>query len=307
MHAQTKPQRKRSRRALIYAYLFAIIFALFAFSNGANAQVAPVTPPDQTVPGQMPSTSAAPVTAVASVPQAPAGPTGPQPAQGPNGDTNASINLNLGQALAKPSESITIIVLLTLLSVAPSLLIMMTSFTRIVIVLALTRNAIGIPSVPPNQVMIGLAVFLTFFVMGPTFQAMHRDGIQPMLDGRISQKDGIVAAGKPLKSFMLAQTRREELALFVDASKTKPDKPENVAWQALIPAFIISELKTAFIIGFVVFVPFLVIDIIVSSSLMAMGMMMLPPQMISLPFKLLLFVLVDGWSLLAKSLLTSFN
>lgn len=304
---QRHMQPNRSWRSHVLAYLLATIVAILAFSTSADAQVAPVTPPDQTVPGTTPQTSA-PTSANTAATNSPSGPQGPVGAQGPNGSgTNATISLNLGEALAKPSESITIIVLLTLLSIAPSMLIMTTSFTRIVIVLALTRNAIGIPSVPPNQVMIGLAVFLTFFVMSPTFSAMYNEGIQPMVTGKVAQKDGFIAATKPLKTFMLKQTRSEELALFVDVSRTKPDKPENVSLTALVPAFIISELKTAFIIGFIVFIPFLVIDIIVSSSLMAMGMMMLPPQMISLPFKLLLFVLVDGWSLLAKSLLTSFN
>ncbi len=304
MHARSGGSRLIT---ILVALLFVALGGLFLLGGSAEAQVAPVTPQDAEVPGTTPPTTAAinnvdPAATGTAAPSGPSGPSGPG-----KSNSTASISLNVGEALSKPSESITIIVLLTLLSIAPSGLVMLTSFTRIIIVLALTRNALGLPMVPPNQVMIGLAMFLTFFVMGPTFQAMNNEGISPMLDGRLSQKDGLVAASKPLKSFMLAQTRREELAMFVDASKTKPDKPENVSIVALIPAFVISELKTAFIIGFVIFVPFLVIDIVVSSSLMSMGMMMLPPQMISLPFKLLLFVLVDGWALLAKSLLTSFN
>jgi flagellar biosynthetic protein FliP len=193
------------------------------------------------------------------------------------------------------------------LSVSPSLLILMTSFTRIAVVLALARNAIGVPSVPPNQVLIGMALFLTFFVMAPTFKQMNDQGIQPMLAGQISQQEGIQRASGPLKSYMLAQTRKDELAMFVDVAGENPETKEDVSFTSLIPAYIISELKTAFIIGFAIYVPFLVIDIIIASSLMSMGMMMIPPQMISLPFKLMLFVLVDGWSLLTRSLLTSFN
>lgn len=299
--------QSRARRLTVASICLGIGLLFSLLTNVAGAQVAPVTPPEGSAPGSLPSTTAIGTTPVANAPSGPQGPAGAQGPEATQGDTNASISLNVGEALSKPSQSITIIVLLTILSLAPSMLIMTTSFTRIVVVLALVRNALGLPSVPPNQVLIGLAMFLTFFVMAPTFNAMHTQGIAPMLDGQLSQKDGLVAATQPLKSFMLANTRQEELALFVEASKTKPENPESVSLVALIPAFIISELKTAFIVGFVIFIPFLVIDIVISSVLMSMGMMMLPPQMISLPFKLLLFVLVDGWSLLAKSLLQSFN
>ena len=225
-------------------------------------------------------------------------------------DGKASVSLNL-DGLAnpdKPSQSLLIIVLITLLSVAPALLIMLTGFTRIVIVLSLTRNALGLHTIPPNQVIVGLAMFLSFFVMSPTFGDINKNAVQPLLHGQKTQAQAYDAAVTPLRTFMLKQTRKGELALFSSAANggKRPDKPEDVGLAALIPAFILSELKTAFIIGFVVFIPFLVIDIVVSSSLMSMGMMMLPPVFVSLPFKLLLFVMVDGWGLIVRSLLKSF-
>jgi flagellar biosynthetic protein FliP len=224
-------------------------------------------------------------------------------------DSKASISLDIpGVNGDKPSQSLMIIVLITLLSVAPALLIMLTSFTRIVIVLSLTRNALGLHTIPPNQVIVGLAMFLSFFVMSPTFGDINRDAIQPMLKGAKTQGQAYDSAVTPLRTFMLKQTRKGELAMFSSAANggQRPEKPEDVGLAALIPAFILSELKTAFIIGFVVFIPFLVIDIVVSSSLMSMGMMMLPPVFVSLPFKLLLFVMVDGWGLIVRSLLKSF-
>jgi flagellar biosynthetic protein FliP len=223
-------------------------------------------------------------------------------------DTKASVSLDLGGVGGKPSQSLMIIVLITLLSVAPALLIMLTSFTRIVIVLSLTRNALGLHTIPPNQVIVGLAMFLSFFVMSPTFSDINKDAVQPLLHGQKTQAQAYDSAVTPLRTFMLKQTRKGELAMFSSAANggKRPAKPEDVGLAALIPAFILSELKTAFIIGFVVFIPFLVIDIVVSSSLMSMGMMMLPPVFVSLPFKLLLFVMVDGWGLIVRSLLKSF-
>jgi flagellar biosynthetic protein FliP len=220
----------------------------------------------------------------------------------------ASVSLDIPGTGGKPSQSLLIIVLITLLSVAPALLIMVTSFTRIVIVLSLTRNALGLHTIPPNQVIVGLAMFLSFFVMSPTFGDINRDAIQPLLKGEKTQSQAYDSAVTPLRTFMLKQTRKGELAMFSSAANggKRPEKPEDVGLAALIPAFILSELKTAFIIGFVIFIPFLVIDIVVSSSLMSMGMMMLPPVFVSLPFKLLLFVMVDGWGLVVRSLLKSF-
>jgi flagellar biosynthetic protein FliP len=245
-------------------------------------------------------------TAGATTPALAATATAGAPAGGPA--TQASISLDLGGVGGKPSQSLMIIVLITLLSVAPALLIMMTSFTRIVIVLSLTRNALGLHTIPPNQVIVGLAMFLSFFVMSPTFGDINRDAIQPLLKGEKTQGQAYDSAVDPLRTFMLKQTRKGELAMFSAAANDgkRPEKPEDVGLAALIPAFILSELKTAFIIGFVIFIPFLVIDIVVSSSLMSMGMMMLPPVFVSLPFKLLLFVMVDGWGLIVRSLLKSF-
>jgi flagellar biosynthetic protein FliP len=221
----------------------------------------------------------------------------------------AQVNLDLGGtgAGSVPSQSVVIILLLTLLGVAPALLIMLTSFTRVVVVLSLTRNALGLQSIPPNQVVVGLALFLSLFLMAPTLTKMNDDALQPYLKGTKTQAVAFADAQKPLKTFMLGQVRSKELAMFVNASGERPARPQDVSMTALIPAFILSELKTAFIIGFIVFVPFLVIDLVVSSSLMSMGMMMLPPVLISLPFKLLLFVMVDGWALVVRSLLASFN
>jgi flagellar biosynthetic protein FliP len=222
--------------------------------------------------------------------------------------TDASVTLELPDVEGAPSQSVLIIIGLTLLSVAPALLIMVTSFTRIVIVLTLTRNALGLQGVPPNQVLAGLALFLSFFVMAPTLTKVNDDALQPLLDGKISQGEAWDEAVVPIRAFMLAQVRDDELELFVSATEEeRPGSPEDVSLAALVPAFVLSELKTAFIIGFIVFIPFLVIDIVVSSSLMSMGMMMLPPTLVSLPFKLLLFVMVDGWGLVVRSLLTSFS
>jgi flagellar biosynthetic protein FliP len=227
-----------------------------------------------------------------------------------SGGSSASINLDLGQTKdgAVPTQSLVIILLITLLSVAPALLIMMTSFTRVVVVLSLTRNALGLQSIPPNQVVVGLALFLSLFLMAPTLKNLNEDALQPFLKGTKTQAEALKAAEAPMRKFMLEQTNEGELALFVKASGAeKPAKASDVSMTALVPAYILSELKTAFIIGFIIFVPFLVIDLVVSSSLMSMGMMMLPPVLISLPFKLLLFVMVDGWALVVRALISSFN
>jgi flagellar biosynthetic protein FliP len=240
----------------------------------------------------------------------PIAPTAPVAPAAPSTDSlprSGTVTLDIGGALDKPSQSVTVIIAITLLAVAPSLLIMMTSFTRVVIVLSLTRNALGLQSTPPNQVVVGLALFVSLFIMAPTFSQVNDQAIQPYLKGTASASQAYDAGTKPIKSFMLKQTRRAELDMFVKASGKTPATPQDADLSAVIPAFILSEIKTAFIIGFVVFVPFLVIDLIVSSSLMSMGMMMLPPVMVSLPFKILLFVMVDGWALIVHSLITSFH
>ena len=203
-----------------------------------------------------------------------------------------------------------ILLVLTILSLAPALLIMMSSFTRIIIVLSFIRNALGTQQTPPNQVLIGLALFLTFFIMAPIASDINQNAIQPYLNEDIEQSEAIDNAIKPIKNFMYRQTRDKDLSLFVniaDVEKIENLNKDNIPIRALIPAFIISELKTAFQIGFVLFIPFLVIDMVVASTLMSMGMMMLPPVMISLPFKILLFIMVDGWNLIIKSLVTGFN
>jgi len=275
----------QGRRALA-ACLLILVAWLLAGATPALATTTTTTAPARTAAATAPAAAA------------PAGGT----------EAKASINLDLGGVGGKPSQSLMIIVLITLLSVAPALLIMLTSFTRIVIVLSLTRNALGLHTIPPNQVIVGLAMFLSFFVMSPTFSDINKDAVQPLLKGEKTQSQAYQSAVTPLRAFMLKQTRKGELAMFSAAANNgkRPDKPEDVGLAALIPAFILSELKTAFIIGFVVFIPFLVIDIVVSSSLMSMGMMMLPPVFVSLPFKLLLFVMVDGWGLIVRSLLKSF-
>ncbi|MFZ5834955.1 MAG: flagellar type III secretion system pore protein FliP [Pseudomonadota bacterium] len=201
-----------------------------------------------------------------------------------------------------------LIALISVLSVAPGILVTVTSFTRIVVVLSLLRSAIGTQTSPPNIVLISLALFLTAFVMAPTFQKSYQDGILPLMEERIEAPAAFERTVAPLRQFMLSQVRESDLQLFLDLSKSEtPATPEATPIQALIPAFIISELKRAFEIGFLLFIPFIVIDMVVSSVLMSMGMMMLPPIMISLPFKLIFFVLVDGWGLVASSLVRSFE
>jgi flagellar biosynthesis protein FliP len=208
----------------------------------------------------------------------------------------------------EPSTSVVVLIGITLLSVAPALMLMVTSFTKIFVVLAMTRNALGLTTVPPNQVLAGLTLFLSLFIMWPVLTEVNTVAVQPYLDGSLSFGAAVDAALQPLSQFMLAHTREEDLALMSRAAGVEnPANAESVPIQTLIPAFMISELRAAFIIGFVVFVPFLVIDLVVASGLMAMGMMMLPPVMVSLPFKILLFVLVDGWGLLVTSLVGSYR
>lgn len=221
-----------------------------------------------------------------------------------------SLNVGLGAAQSPQDValSLQILLMLTILTLAPSILIMMTSFTRIIIVLSFIRSALATQQVPPNQVLIGLAMFLTFFTMSPYLSEVNQGAFQPYLSGAISQEQALDAAIKPMRAFMLKQTRENDLALFVNLSREKrPETPDDIPTMTVIPAFIISELKTAFQIGFLLYIPFIVVDMVVASTLMSMGMMMVPPNMISLPFKLLLFILVDGWHLIVRSLVTSFG
>ncbi|MBP7462549.1 MAG: flagellar type III secretion system pore protein FliP [Candidatus Delongbacteria bacterium] len=206
------------------------------------------------------------------------------------------------------ATTLQILFLLTILSLAPAILLMMTSFIRIVTVLSFLRNALGTQQMPPNQVVLGLSLFLTYFIMSPTLDQINQEALQPYLNNRMTQRDALKKAEGPIKSFMMRQTREKDLALFIKLLKEKrPARPADVPLKIVIPAFVISELKTAFEIGFIIYVPFLVIDMVVAGVLMSMGMLMLPPVMISLPFKILLFVLIDGWNLVIQSLLMSFK
>ena len=204
------------------------------------------------------------------------------------------------------SQTVVIMLLVTVGSVAPSILLLMTSFTRFVVVLSLTRQALGLQTVPPGQVLIGLALFLSIFTMGDVLSEVNEDAIQPMLAGEISQSEAVSAGYEPLRDFMLANVREDDLQLMIDLSGSdQPAAPAEVSASTLVPAYVISELRAAFLMGFVIFVPFLIIDLVVAAVLMSMGMMMLPPVFISLPLKLLLFVLVDGWVLITGSLVQS--
>lgn len=218
-----------------------------------------------------------------------------------------SLNVDLGQGGSFTGQVVKLALLVTVLSVAPSILVMVTSFVRIVIVLSLLRTAIGLQQSPPNPVLVSLALFLTVFVMAPTFETSWREGIQPLVDEEIEESVALERAAQPFHAFMRRQVREKDVALFLDIARLEPPaSAEELPYRVLVPAFMISELRRAFEIGFVVFVPFLVIDMVVASLLMGMGMMMLPPVMISLPFKLIFFVLVDGWYLLVGGLVESF-
>lgn len=209
-----------------------------------------------------------------------------------------------GETGDNPASTVQIIILLTILSIAPSILIMMTCFTRIIIIFSFLRKALSLQTTPPNQVIIALALFLTFFIMKPTFDEINVNAYQPFAAGEISQEIALEEATKPLKTFMLRQVRTKDLALFADIAGIESiESFDDVTMSALIPAFMISELKTGFEVGFLLFLPFIVIDMIVASTLMALGMMMLPPVMISMPFKILLFVLVDGWNLIIEKII----
>ncbi len=221
-----------------------------------------------------------------------------------------TLSISLGES-SDPDAWFTglkILALLTVLTLAPSILVMMTSFTRILVVFAFLRQALGTQQSPPNQILVGLALFLTVFIMTPVWQKMDAEAITPYLAGTIGQKEAVERGIAPLKDFMLKQTREDDLILFLNAARTpKPEKAQDTPLHVLIPAFVISELRTAFEIGFLIYIPFVILDLVVASVLMSMGMMMLPPVMISLPLKIILFVLVDGWHLLAESLLQSFR
>lgn len=225
----------------------------------------------------------------------------------PSAAVAQTLTLDLGEGAGISSRIVQLVMLTTVLSLAPSILIMMTSFIRIVVVLSLLRTAIGVQQSPPNPVIMSLALFLTAFVMAPTFSEAYSAGIAPLMKEEMPIEQALPAAAAPLKEFMLTQTREKDLALFFDLAKVKPETPEAAPLHIVTPAFMISELRRAFEIGFMIFIPFLIIDMVISSILMAMGMLMLPPIVISLPFKLIFFVLIDGWRLVAGSLVQSFG
>lgn len=264
-----------------------------------------VAPASAAVPQAAPQLGPVALPMTPSGPQGPTAPTGPA---GPAGPGDSSVTIDLDGITDKPSTPVTVILALSLLSLLPAILLTCTSFTKVLIVLGLTRNALGLQGIPPNQVLAGLALFLSLFIMAPVLGQMNDDGLQPYLDGdktaALAYDDGV----EPLRDFMLDQTGDDELRLLTNVAKR--DMPENradVSMATLVPAFVLSELKQAFIIGFIIFIPFLVIDIVISGALMALGMMMMPPVMVSLPFKLLLFVLVDGWGLVITSVVSSYQ
>jgi flagellar biosynthesis protein FliP len=218
------------------------------------------------------------------------------------------ISINFGQGGGLTERVIQLIALITVLSLAPSILVMMTSFTRIVVVLSLLRTALGTATAPPNAVIVSLALFLTAFVMGPAIQRAYEGGLRPLVNNEISVEQAFERSAAPLRAFMQKNVRDKDLQLFMDLSREeRPEKAEDMSLRVLVPAFMISELKRAFEIGFLLFLPFLIIDLVIASILMSMGMMMLPPIVVSLPFKLIFFVLVDGWSLVAGSLIQSYG
>src|SRR2546422_3920923 len=218
------------------------------------------------------------------------------------------ISINFGQGTGLTERVIQLIAVLTVLSLAPSILVMVTSFTRIVVVLSLLRTALGTATAPPNTVIVSLALFLTMFVMGPAFQRAYDQGVKPLVANEIEPEQAFERSSEPFRGFMLKNVREKDLQLFVNLSQQpKPERAEDMSLRILVPAFMISELKRAFEIGFLLFLPFLIIDLVVASVLMSMGMMMLPPVVVSLPFKLIFFVLVDGWSLVAGSLVQSYG
>lgn len=282
------PRRLTCSLAFLGAILGPLLWIAVVGSTPASAQVAPAPP---------------------STALTPTSPTAP-------GDGKVSLDLDLGSlgdggtpaTGEKPSKSIVVLLGLTVLAVAPSLVILMTSFTRMVVVLGLARNAIGIQTVPPNQVLTGLAIFLSLFVMAPTLKQINDVAWQPYQRGEITQSQALSRAEMPIKTWMLKNTRKDELGLMLSLSKSeRPETPKMTSLTVLIPAFVLSELKTAFIIGVMILLPFLVIDLVVSSGLMSLGMMMLPPVFVSLPFKLLLFVMVDGWAMIAHALVANYH
>jgi flagellar biosynthetic protein FliP len=299
----------RLARAVVVALLAMVVASGLVMLIGQQASAAPVAPTSPTAPAQ-PGTgstgSTDGTTGTGSTGETPDFTESDQTVT--DGTGTGGLNIDINGPDGAPSQAIVTLLGITLLSVAPALLLMMTSFTKIFVVLAMTRNALALPSIPPNQVLAGLALFLSLFIMAPILGHINDDAVQPYLNGQLDFQGAIDAGAAPLREFMLAHTREEDLALMTrSADQPNPASQADVPMLTLIPSFMISELRAAFIIGFVIFIPFLVIDLVVSAALMSMGMMMLPPVMISLPFKILLFVLVDGWGLIITSLIESYQ
>ncbi len=287
-----------SRRLIILAFI-AILLGFGGLAFAAHSSAAPGAPVQ---PGATATSTAS--TPTRTAPRAPVGPRGPATPTKPAGDSG-TVTVNVG---GKPNTSISVLLLITVISVAPSLLLLMTSFTKIFVVLSITRNALGLTAVPPNQVLAGLSLFVSMFVMGPVLTKVNKLGIQPYLSGKKTQSVAFHDGIAPLREFMIQHTRSEEIALMLRAGHLpNPAHASDVGLSTLVPAFVLSELRAAMIIGFIIYIPFLIIDMVVSSSLMSLGMMMLPPVTVSLPFKLLLFVLVDGWGLVINSLVSSYR
>jgi flagellar biosynthetic protein FliP len=279
--------------------LLILLFALGALVPAAAAQAAPPQPIPQP----------AAVTVGYELPRAP-GPTAPvAPTVSTSGGGSINFNINgTNPDGSKPASSLVIVLGLTLMSVAPAVLLLCTCFTKVFMVLGITRNALGLTSLPPNQVLAGLALFISLFIMSPVVSQVNEVGVQPYLAGEKTQSQAFSDGVQPLREFMLKSTREDELALLIKVSgQQKPANSDDVELTTLIPAFVLSELRAAFIIGFVIFIPFLIIDMVVSASLMSLGMMMLPPVTVAMPFKLLLFVLVNGWGLIITALVGSYQ
>lgn len=302
----------RASRAIGLLALLGVVMSTFLLlaAGGASAATpsasghllsSPLTPEPTEVPTEGPTEGPIQGPGV----QGPQGPLGPSGQDGDNG--SGEVVIDIGGLAEQPSSSVVLLLTITLLSLAPAILLTCTSFTKILVVLGLTRNALGLQQTPPNQVLTGLALFLSLFIMAPVLTQMNEVGLQPYLDGELSASSAFDVGVAPLRDFMLAQTGDDELELLTNvAHRELPATRDDTPLSTLIPAFVLSEIKQAFIIGFIIFIPFLVIDIVVSGALMALGMMMMPPVMVSLPFKLLLFVLVDGWSLVITALVSSY-
>ncbi|MBG0833297.1 flagellar type III secretion system pore protein FliP [Planomonospora sp. ID67723] len=292
----------------------AVAGTLVLGASAASADALATQPVRQAAPAVSAPAASAPASAqTADAPAALAAPvlaspSGPGGAKGPKGPSDDTLTIDLNGVNGKPSQSIVLMLGMTVLSVAPAILLLCTSFTKIFVVLSITRNALGLSNVPPNQVLAGLAIFISLFIMGPVASEVNDKAIQPYIKGEKSVSQAVEAGTPPVREFLTKHTRKDDLALFTKVSgQGKPANADAVPMTTLIPAFVLSELRAAFIIGFVIYIPFLIIDLVISAALMSMGMMMLPPVTVAMPFKLLLFVLVNGWGLIVTSLVGSYQ